>query len=454
QFPVAKILDADGNPWHKQKEFEKRVNHGIRGAHVAVAFQCESCWLLNLEGRIPIGGAPMDDTYIKMIRRVNLDIINGRAQTTIRTHVSELVRTIKDCTSFGKTPAFAPRGPMPMKDTAGMGLAVKMVHRSCTAKGKLGAIQWESLRKKRGTYSQVHETSPLGVQEVPSFSRGINKVKLSTCPSQSDDFSLFATGAERRMGYVSNADKALHIGAVVRVLELIQEEAPSQPPQIANELWKCGAAIAVGLIGSLRGPEIWMLDLAGIWRHIHKRKHGIMPARPLAKGTDLFNAPHVYLALLGKFKGKTGAREHLVAVCNTYTSGVQARWWIEKLIEVRLSEGCISGPAFGNQAGKVVSSFDMNAILHHYLQIVQSEPTPFIADDDDVIKHYSFDRSLRKIAEGRARAAGLESDIQKAMNRWQTIERAAGRRPKFNMQDHYSNARDLMPVTWRYAYVQ
>lgn len=60
-------------------------------------------------------------------------------------------------------------------------------------------------------------------------------------------------------------------------------------------VWKCGAAIAEGLI---------VLDLAGIRRHIHKGKHGIMPARPLAKGTDLFNAPHVYLALLGKFQGR------------------------------------------------------------------------------------------------------------------------------------------------------
>lgn len=94
--------------------------------------------------------------------------------------------------------------------------------------------------------------------------------------------------------------------------------------------------------------------------------------------------------------------------------------------------------------------------LRYYLQIVQAEPTTFISDNDDVIKHYSFDRSLRKTAGGRARAAGagLEADVQKAMNRWQTIERAAGRRPRFNMQDHYSNARDLMPVTWRYAYVQ
>jgi hypothetical protein len=57
-------------------------------------------------------------------------------------------------------------------------------------------------------------------------------------------------------------------------------------------------------------------------------------------------------------------------------------------------------------------------------------------------------------AEGRARAAGLDGSVQDAMNRWRKIEQAKGRRPRFNMVDHYSHAQDLMPVTWRYSFVQ
>ncbi len=40
------------------------------------------------------------------------------------------------------------------------------------------------------------------------------------------------------------------------------------------------------------------------------------------------------------------------------------------------------------------------------------------------------------------------------MNRWRKIEEAKGKRPQFSMVDHYSHARDLMPVTWRYSFVQ
>ena len=90
-----------------------------------------------------------------------------------------------------------------------------------------------------------------------------------------------------------------------------------------------------------------MLDLAGIKKHIMLGKSGVMPDKPLDLGVDLFDAPHVHLAFIGKFKGKNGVREHLVPVVSELMSGVEIRWCIEKLIEVCESEGHISGPAFG-----------------------------------------------------------------------------------------------------------
>jgi len=93
-------------------------------------------------------------------------------------------------------------------------------------------------------------------------------------------------------------------------------------------------------------------------------------------------------------------------------------------------------------------------VLHTFLKEVQAENNDLILETDDVAKNYRFFRSFRKSAEGRARAAGLDSDMQNTMNRWKKVENACGQRPKFNMVDHYSTARDLMPITWRYSYVQ
>jgi len=89
---------------------------------------------------------------------------------------------------------------------------------------------------------------------------------------------------------------------------MIKAEAEKQPSLVANELYKVGAAIPAGQAGSLRGPEIFMLDLTGIREHIVLGRNGVMLDKPLDLGTDLFDAPRVHLALLGKFKGEHGMR--------------------------------------------------------------------------------------------------------------------------------------------------
>ncbi len=72
----------------------------------------------------------------------------------------------------------------------------------------------------------------------------------------------------------------------------------------------------------------------------------------------------------------------------------------------------------------------------------------------DVEVNYGFLHMFRRTAEGRARGANLDSGVQNSMNRWRKIEEAKGKRPQFNMVDHYSHAQELMPVTWRYLFVQ
>jgi len=93
--------------------------------------------------------------------------------------------------------------------------------------------------------------------------------------------------------------------------------------------------------------------------------------------------------------------------------------------------------------------------LYHFLKKIQADvDCSFNAANNDIVTNYNFFRTSRKIAEGHTHADGLENDIQNTINRWRNFERAEGRNPKFSMIDHYSNAHDLMPVTWMYSYVQ
>jgi hypothetical protein len=162
----------------------------------------------------------------------------------------------------------------------------------------------------------------------------------------------------------------------------------------------------------------------------------MMPHNLLKAGTDLSKAPYVLIVLIRQFKGETGTRQHMLALASSTRSGIALCWWIEELIKIREEESCTHGPAFGDSNGAVAFLFKYDGILHHFLGIVQQEHPDLIAENDDVRINYSFFRLFRKTTEGQARAAGLDSSVQNAMNRWKTIENAKGAHPCFNMIEH------------------
>jgi len=197
-----------------------------------------------------------------------------------------------------------------------------------------------------------------------------------------------------------------------------------------------------------------MMELSALRKHIQLGRGGIVPTNPMKAGTDLSTAPHIFITFLGEFKGELGYKYHLMSLASTTTFGIELRWWIKTLIRIREEEGCITGPAFGHKDSTVALIREYDGILQHFLERFQKEHPNLISKTDDIQANYGLSRTFRRTAEGRARAANLDSGIQIAMNIWKKIEQAKGRRPRFNMVDQYSHARDLMHVTWRYLFIQ
>jgi hypothetical protein len=179
------IEDELGNPWHKEEERRKRLSQGVEGAHMCIPFQCEVCWIRNLEGRDPTPGK--NDVYRVCIQCANLDAMLGKLPLTIASLVRESRVAVKNATLINKTPSFYPRGPFPTSDTTGMGLAVDMELKSLVAKGRICKhVQFLTLRRLRGTHSKSWESSPLGVAEGASFAKGLGRIRPTSCPSQSE----------------------------------------------------------------------------------------------------------------------------------------------------------------------------------------------------------------------------------------------------------------------------
>lgn len=124
----------------------------------------------NLEGRDPIEGA--DDCFMAYIKCANINAMVGKLLFTIGGHLRETTTAIKTAAFINKTPSYHPRGPFPLSDPVGMGLAVDMLLKSLVAKGQLEAhVQFSTLRRLRATYTKSWESSPLGVVEGACLQR-------------------------------------------------------------------------------------------------------------------------------------------------------------------------------------------------------------------------------------------------------------------------------------------
>ena len=111
-FPMAAIKDKLGNPWHWEEERQKRMMQGVEGAHLCIPFQCEVCWIRNLEGRDPRGSE--DECFMVCIRRANFDAMAGKSPLTIVAHLRETMTVVNNTSLINKTPSYHPRVPFPM----------------------------------------------------------------------------------------------------------------------------------------------------------------------------------------------------------------------------------------------------------------------------------------------------------------------------------------------------
>jgi hypothetical protein len=160
-----------------------------------------------------------------------------------------------------------PRGPMPLTDNSGMAIAVDMLYNSLLAKPRITGerfIKFDSMRRARATFTSVWESSPAGIEEGSTFTSGGMRITVTTCPTQQRWFGLFLRGLESRMGYSSQRNQPLGIGVVAKMLELVLDEAADQERFVAREYIKFGASAALAMCASLRGNEVFLLDLAGM----------------------------------------------------------------------------------------------------------------------------------------------------------------------------------------------
>ena len=427
-FKIAKPENDEGSEWLKSKE-EDRFLRARNGDVLSAPFQCEYCWFVNIKHAEACPISPSDRLLLSYIRRVNLDIMWSREESTVANTLRQFNKGRKLSNELGLDPVKVKLGPWPLVDNQGMQVAIKIL-RASQRKGRNDStyVQFDSVRKLRAAYVNIYQTSPLAIQRN-LFMKGPRGQSFSLATSATDTitFRMFMLGCEKRMGRLVVQELGFTVDVVLEILAGWDRELESDEVsrERKRDLVVVGGAFVVLVGGALRGGEVLLLEASElVKRRMDGRNHA--------------DQPHVVAPLMGRFKNETGERNMILALASVTSSGIQIRKWLERLIILLIREGRHNrvGPAICEKDGFLMARWKINGILHEALLRIQRE-TDLIRDDIDVVNKYSLHRSARRGMYTRAREAKVPDFILESNMRWSKVQRKSGGMPNLPMTELY-----------------
>ena len=458
-FHINELTDEDGTRMYDCESDRLRYKVGIDGAHLVSPFQCDLCLFRTLYARNPRRDLA-DMEHLKVIRRINLDVIWSREPSTIAKNIGYLNNLIVTCESSGFTPQLPSLGPFPFKDTIGIGLAFSMlVHSTRTGRHSKLYTQFATIRKQRSAFSNLFHASHEGSHTGMVISSGSQtSARITTCPSNSIWFGRWSAGCETRMGFILKQNRAISLEVVLGLVQSFKKDIKEAQPNSWHRQKLCmGLSFAViAFTASLRGSEGLKVEFKTLKKLITKGKdtsaivteaHKVRPKHKVI--------PHVILPLRGRFKGEKGELCHLMPLANVSKSGLPIRASIELLVATRMEmKDADKQWAFcDNEGAKLVFS-DMNDIILEQLDKLKEDDldgSMYDLTDVDVFEEFSINRSFRRGSSTHAQNQKIPELVINAQNRWRKIEAAKGMRPKFGMIENYSEIEHLIPTAVRYS---
>ena len=395
-------------------------------------FQCDYCWFWNLQGRSPLSDSHSDATLLKYIRRVNLDIFWSREPTTVRANLTQINKLKSLPSTIGMEGLNLPRGPWPVGDYVGFGLAIVML-RASQDKGRHNSdyVQFDTIRKIRSAWSNAHESSAVGEENLLALKGDKGKTyRLSTSASESRLFYRFITGLESRMGRLVKSNVGIDTNILLEILNIYNRDLADKQVTWVRKRWiiMMSSYLVLCYGASLRGNEGLYLEGSSLVELIGLGKDE--PDESLA---------HVCAPLLGRFKNETGEDKHVALMAERTKSGINIRLWMERLVWLLMQEGkgSVAGPAFCNADGSMIRAYQFNGEFHNVLKEVQVHRPDLLPDGVDIEGCYGTFRSMRRGSLTRATEQGIEGPDLDIVNRWRKFEDSRGSRPHMSMREHY-----------------
>jgi len=341
------------------------------------------------------------------------------------------------CQDLGVNPTYPALDPYPVEDNVGFTVALQMLKAS-TLSGKYSDDhqQFDTIRSIRTAFYNVYEASWMNNINLHTMKGEKGAIlRSTTCPTQSLFFQKFVKGLLGRMGKDIRSNAGLSHEVLILMLDKAEEDLNNDSLSWNEKrfILLCSFYFVVCFGGSLRGSEGFMIERSDLIDHIERGKHD----------DDI---PHVVVPLLGRFKGETGERSHLLLLVNTTSSGIQIRKWIGRVVALLKIEGLEGvGPAMCNSDGSPMSSFEVDRYFKDQLEVVQKKRPDLIESHINVHEDFGIFRSIRKGSESRATEMGVCSQEIDLINRWRKME--GSQRRNMPMRDYYL---DMLLIKRRY----
>ena len=358
----------------------------------------------------------------------------SRERSTIQSQFGRVKEIVDRDTRWGQSCSqlFPALRSHPVEDNHGMGLAMMMLEKSLEKGRNANYTQFATVRQLRSAISNIYTASAeVRVEAGVLKSRKGEVQHLHDDPMQSVFMERFMAGLQSRMPLDSQRDAPLLGHVVSAMLDVMAKEVtnPNTKEKRRRLLTMTGAYMAVTYSYSLRGNEGFWVDGDSLVANIHLGRESVL------------DTPHVVVGLCGRFKAEGGYRMHVFSLANVTKSGVQNRWWLERVTKILEKEKRKKGPAFCDERGFMLSSQAVEGVMHVILRTMQK--TKKFADDIplklDVEKSFRCFRSFRRGAENTALRNGVDKVTINFVHRWSAVEGRRGAVTGFDMLSHYAD---------------
>jgi hypothetical protein len=358
---------------------------------------------------------------------MNLDAFWSSATATVHGNRDKIKMSLRMSRLVGLSGPYNHDGPLPSYDHCGYEIAIEILLYS-RRQGKYSKknLQFDTIRKLRTAYSNHVRASSQANQEATSLGdvKG-NYQRFSSDPCGSFWFYRFMKGMKCRMGQDSRPNKAMSVDLLLRVLEetdLKIDEAVSSRDQNRWIVFHTYAVVSYVL--SLRGKEGLLLDLEGLHRY-----------------WESGDGSYLVVTLQGTVKGESNDRDHLLPCVKVTKSGIDVKASLARLMAHKTSIDAIDGPAISDEKGRSYSTKDMTDSFQEILEdLFDTERhlfPPDITSKEVLHEKYQAFRSFRRTSDTRAAEMEVSSSDVDIVNRWESVEKAQGRRAAMPMRLHY-----------------